>query len=309
MVRRFVIECALLALPIVVVLSIWLWFQRAFIPAPMVTNNIALNAQLEAFRTRADEQVDVLAIGSSNALNNLSSEAVLEHFGPVTYRNTGAWGLDLHRLADLAPVLVDRSRPKVVLLPCNLMDLDGSAHVLDMDSAEVARALDQEHGWVNYLTHWNAPWYLRQVRLQRIRLRDPGNYEYLGFDAHGAAPLEVPPDRIEPLRNAQRPPRQAELDTASYGSLRELARMLRGQGTDLFVLALPYREGVMDDGAERTMQAHVERMREVVGPYGHRVLDATDRRWPDSLFADAGHLNKPGALQVSRYLLRQASDR
>ena len=55
MVRRFVVECALLALPIVVVLSIWLWFQRAFIPAPMVTNNIALNAQLEAFRTRDDE--------------------------------------------------------------------------------------------------------------------------------------------------------------------------------------------------------------------------------------------------------------
>lgn len=304
MVLRFLRQCLLLSLPIVAALAGWLWLVRDDLPAPKVTNNVALNEQLEAFRSRDPRQLDVLAIGSSIALNNLSSQGVMEHFGPVAYRNMGAWGMDLGHIADLLPALVERSRPRTVLLPCNLMDFERRDHVLQMDSASVVKALDRRREWTGYLGHWDAPWYLRQTRLQHIRRNDPGNYEYLGFDAHGGAPLQVPPERVDPARHELRPPAADDLDPALYLRLERLAQELHERDVVLYVMAAPFREGVMDEEARRTMEAHVARLREAVEPHGHQVLDATRQDWPDELFCDSSHLNGDGALVLTRHLLR-----
>jgi hypothetical protein len=52
----------------------------------------------------------------------------------------------------------------------------------------------------------------------------------------------------------------------------------------------------------------VRHVRSLLEPLGHAVLDATDRRWADSLFADYSHLNRQGARLVTAHALAQLDD-
>ena len=136
----------------------------------MVTNNIAFNAQLEAFQDTCRRAGWTCWRRFLQCIEQPLQRSGPEHFD--LHRNTGAWGL----MRTGWPIGARPGGPVPTEGGVAAVQPDGPRwirHVLDMDGAEVARALDQEHGWVNYLTHWNAPWYLRQVRLQRIRLRDP----------------------------------------------------------------------------------------------------------------------------------------
>lgn len=109
-------------------------------------------------------------------------------------------------------MLVERLKPRIVLVAMSPLDMIKGSRLSPRDSASIVRHLDSTRPGMGYLWHREAAYYLRQMELNKIRFDDPGNYEYLGYDASGAALLHVSPERREPGRYAELPThlRQAE---------------------------------------------------------------------------------------------------
>jgi hypothetical protein len=305
MIARFVKQCFILALPIVIGLVGYVAWNKAYIPAPRLTGNVSLNEQVHRVAMLPHGTTQVLALGSSMTLNNLASAPVVEHFNTTALVNAGAWGMGALETARLGPELVDHLGPSTVIMVMNLMDFVPGTPLNTKEVGSIREHLANEGSAWDHLKYWDAPWFLRQMDLHRIRLSDPGNYEYLRYDAHGAATLEVPADRILPSRFNKPPPKPDELQESYYAAFATFSAWLRGRDTDLIVLLSPYREGLQDEGLRRSNAAHAQRMQQILAASGHRMVDGNQRTWPDSMFNDSSHLDRAGAEEFTRWALGQ----
>lgn len=303
MLRKFIIQSLLLSVPIILGIALYFFLNQEFIPAPRYSNNIALNTKLEEGLGNRGE-LDILSIGSSMNHNNLSTRAVNEKWPDKAHFNFGHWGCNMESLLGMLPYLINEKKPEKVILTTNLMDmLDFQSS--DVDTNDLARSFGGRSKAMNYLCHWNMPYYLRQMESNKVRLTDPANYEYMKLDADGGAALDVPTDRISLERFNRKPPTTEELSREQYEALRDIGSHCKERGVELIVLVSPYRDGILDNKSRKLVRGHVMRLSQTLGAMGHHVLDGTDKTWSDDLFCDSSHFNGPGAYEFTRYCLNQ----
>lgn len=303
MVARFIRYCFLLSLLIAAGLALYILLSRPYIPAPRLSANVALNEQIHRIAKRSPHSARILALGSSMTLNNLASGPVTEFFGTQDYVNAGAWGMGASETAFIGPELVKHLRPSTVIMVMNLMDFMPGVPLTEGDRNAVGHHLSNGGSEWDHLRYWDAPWFLRQMSLNRIRFTDPGNYEFLGFDAFGGATLEVPENRILASRFNQAPPKAADLLPTSYANFADFSSGLRKQNIDLIVLLSPYREGLQDPELHSLSTLHAQGLREILDRSGHRLVDGNERKWPDTMFNDASHLDHKAADEFTRWAL------
>lgn len=305
MVQRFLLHCFLWSLPIFGGLAIYILVNRAYVPAPKLSHNVSLNEQMKRIAKLDGTHVQVLAMGSSMTLNNLSSEPVVKHFGTNSYFNSGAWGMGVKETLSIAPALLDRLAPKQVIMVTNLMDFQPGSLLTPQETMAVGRYLKDGGSAWNYLRYWDAPFFLRQMDLNRIRFTDPGNYEFLGFDEYGAATLEVPVERMLPTRYNEPPPRPEQLEEPFYEAFASFSALLRERDMDLIVIQSPYRKGLLDTAVRDLNAKHAARLCSILEPDGHHFVNGNLMVWHDSLFNDASHLNHVGAYALTRWALEK----
>jgi hypothetical protein len=303
MIGRFLLRCLLYAVPIAGMLLAYCGWNARFFPAPHVTNNLAVNEKVAAFGRQPEKRPDVLAFGSSMALNNLSSEEVIVHFGAQHYFNLGAWGLDMSQTCELAMSFADTFHPRTVVVVGNLMDFAASLERSELELGPVMRLAENGPSVMPYVLHPDLVYYLRQMESNKLRYTDPGNYECLKMDAHGGVALDVPKDRIIPERWVRPVPEAGDLADAQYTALEHLASGLHDQGIALVYISPPYRDGVRTPQAMVTIANHTARIRELLTAHGQQYCDASDRGWPDELYCDSSHLNGEGARLFTAHVL------
>lgn len=303
--RRFILHALLFGLIVLAGIAAYVWHYRAYVPAPRITNNISLNAKLRMLKERRGRRVDLLAIGSSMTLNNLSSRAVLEVFHDSSYLNIGAWGTDLAQSFELAEDIVPLMDPSTVLMVTNLGDFSADADRYEVDSTLMADYLTKWTEADAYLRTRDAGYYLRQMELNAVRMNDAGNYERLVFDPWGGVELNVPRDRIDRERFDRTPPAVADLSERQYQALEKLAAYLERRHVRFVLIQSPYRAGLLSPVLDPEVAAHKRRLEAIVTAHGHRFADGTDRSWPDSLFCDYGHMNARGAYLFTRHALAE----
>lgn len=309
MVRRFILRCLLLALPVLLAVVFHVVRNERYLPAPQVTTNFALNGKLMLAREASASGTEVLSIGSSMTLNNLASEQVTAHFGTQRYLNLGAWGTGASELAMIGPALVERLRPATVVVATNLMDFAGEHLLSPADSAAIVRFLDSRCLPWDYFVAWNGPYYLRQIEANKVRLNDPANYEYFDLDPFGGATLNVPPERIDRPRYELPPPAAGHVREERYAAFERFARYLHDGQVRLIVLHCAYRDGVRTPENDARMAHHVERLRRMLGPMGHTLVDANTEHWPDTLYVDSSHLGPEGARLFSAFCMARLAER
>jgi hypothetical protein len=287
-------------------LGAYVYYHKDYLPAPRYTGNVALNEKLLTLSALPKDSIEVIAVGSSMTLNNLASSPVVELLGTRAYVNLGAWGLGIRETTELLPAFVDRLRPSTVILVTNLMDFEPQATLSNEEIATVVHKLQEGRNIWDHLRYWDSPWFLRQMELNRIRYHDRGNYEFLGFDEHGAATLEVPKERILPSRFDEQPPKAKDLDSTLYTRVEEMAGWLRARDIDLILLRSPYRQGLQTPQLKELDQLHGERLQRILAKAGHRSADGNEFEWADSLFNDASHLDRAGAEAFTRWALERA---
>jgi hypothetical protein len=308
MLRKFLVQCTVLALPILGGILLYGWWNKTYLPAPRLTPNIAVNEKVDRIVRLQREGADVLSLGSSMTLNNLASGPVLAHFKGLRYVNAGAWGMGAGELIQFGPMLVERLKPSIVLVAMSPLDMIKGSRLSPRDSAAIVRHLDSARPMMGYLWHREAAYYLRQMELNRIRFDDPGNYEYLGYDASGAALLQVDPERREQGRYAEVPPSYDKLKQERYEAFARFANYLAERDIRMIVLSSPFREGLTNEAVNALFAQHHARLHGILDPLGHTLLEAGDRTWPDALYADASHFNADGAQRFTAHCLAQLRD-
>ena len=305
MVTKFLKEATLLSLPILAGLAVYSFSYRDTFPAPRITDNISINEKLRFYKSTGPEPLDVIAVGSSMTLNNLSSRAVMEHFGNVRYMNFGAWGLGLGNTRQLVMALQKRSGSKTVIICANLMEFSTEIPTLPMDSAVIMRYLWQDNAVVPYLREHEATYYLRNMETNVIRLNDPTNYEYLKFDEHGGATLDVPPDLRAQDRWIKPPPPPEAMVDSTYMQVAAIGKELAARNVRLIWMHAPFRQGAVTAEVRERVRVHIDRLRQLLVPMGHVVLDSENQAWPDELYSDYSHFNSTGAYRFTTGCLSQ----
>ncbi len=303
MIGRFLLRCLLYAVPIAGMLLAYCGWNARFFPAPHVTNNLAVNEKIAAFGAQAERKPDVLAFGSSMALNNLASEEVVAHFDARHYFNLGAWGLDMSQTCELAMSFAKQYHPKTVIIVGNLMDYAASLERSELALAPVMGLAEEGRSVGSYLLHPDLVYYLRQMESNKLRYTDPGNYECLKMDAHGGVALDVPKDRIIPERWVRPVPEAGDLANEQYTALEQLASGLHDLGIALVYVGPPYRDGILTPQAMVTMANHSARIQDLLTAHLQQYCDASDRGWADDRFRDSSHLNGEGAELFTAHVL------
>lgn len=305
MVNRFLKEVMLLCLPILAGVALYAFQYRSTFPAPRISDNLSLNEKLKFYKATGPVPLDVIAVGSSMTLNNVSSRAVMEHFGLAGYMNFGTWGQGLANTRDLVLALQARTGAHTVLICTNLMEFSKELPSLPLDTGLVVRYLWKDgEPWAYVRTH-QAVYYLRNMETNVIRRNDAANYEYLGFDANGGATLEVPPERRARSRWDKLPPAPEDMVDSTYRIAEDIGRQLAARHVRLIWLQAPFREGVMNDDLRNRVRQHTERLGDLLQPMGHAVLHGDGLPWPDSLYSDYSHLNGTGAYRFTTECLSQ----
>lgn len=297
---RFILRHLLYALPALLGITLYAFAHRSTFPAPRLTNNIAVNEQVDRLARVHTDSARVLAIGSSMTLNNLSSAEAVAHFGP-SFQNAGAWGIGAAELPLYTAPLLAHFRPAEVVVVTNLMDLVQGSAFGAADAAHVAQHLSDGPGLGAYLRHWNAPYYLGQMRTNKIRFNDPGNYEHLGYDAHGGSTLEVPAERIDRSRYDTPPTRWDDVDRSRVAAFAHFADQLHANGVRLTVLISPYRPGLRTTAVDVDAHRYVAWLRGVLRHPGQRLVNGYEARWADSLYCDASHFDHAGARAFTQW--------
>jgi hypothetical protein len=289
---------------------LYCWYHAEYFPAPRLTQNISLNEQLKRVKLilegRVDHSpggtVDVLAVGSSMTLNNLHSQGVVEHFG-ASYVNVGSWSTRIHLTTRLTDLLIGKLKPHTLILTSNMEDWMKGEDRYDLDPVVIDNYLTRWGHAASYLRTLRPAYYLREMERNKVRMKDPTYYDFLGFDPWGGASINVPPERVEADRNVYTIPRPDQLDHSLYPHLEELSEIVREQGVRMIFIQSPYRAKDNTDELRGILNEHEQKVRRILEPAGHVFVSTTDTIWPDDMFIDPSHFRAEGALQFTRYAL------
>lgn len=179
---RFVIRCLLYGLPVLAMLMLYCGLNARYFPTPHVTRNIAVN-EVRGVLTHGmpAARPDVLAFGSSMALNNLASNEVIAHFGAQRYFNLGAWGLDMVQTCELAGAFAERYHPRVIVIAGNLRGFRRSGRAIGVPvgsgDGSGRAGLGRASTWPTRIVY-----YLRQMESNKLRYNDaPGTMSTCGW--------------------------------------------------------------------------------------------------------------------------------
>jgi hypothetical protein len=306
--RRYVALAALAALLVVgapALFFFWAYSQGRLV-APALSGNVCLDEKVRFLRNSPTKQCDVLVIGSSMALNNIDSEAMLKHL-PLGTRllNAGAYNMKISQTRALLECLLAVYRPRSVILVCGLMDFNKTGPTPVLDSPELIQFINGSSSWVLVLLrHFDLQYYVKwsfRILQSRSSRKD---YFSVMFDAWGSIPLEISFPKVDERRwNLKVDPEQ--LDPAEYEEFARVADVVRNKGLSLICIQPPMRQGAVPVGATAAVDQHWRRMERVLGSRGFHLWNFNAIGLGDEYFADYSHLNERGVVPFSEMLGRE----
>ena len=289
--------------PIVVALVLMGAYYAARDKVPPISNSFSFDAKLEELRNARSAHFDVLLLGSSLTLNNVSSAALGEVLDPrgTSFHNMSAWGLKMTDLEPLCRMHVERYAPRTVVLCTSTEDFTGR----EQFEAPPRAVMDA------YLNGaWKGWYFMRLPLVSEIRKREKevgenvgqdSLYTSLQYDAHGGVALRMTPRTI----SAQRLDLPFHYDTKhedeQYDAFARMSTWLKERGVRLVVVRTPvrstYRAG---DFAGQVFSEHAKRCAAVLSADGHVFIDRMDLAMDDDWFVDVNHLGAEGAYAFTK---------
>jgi hypothetical protein len=257
---------------------------------------VCFDEKIRFLRNSPTKNCDLLVIGSSMALNNIDSEALLKHLPGTQVLNSGAWNMKIGQTRAALECLLRVYRPRTVLFLCGPMDFYLTEFPSQFfDAGEVTQFVSGRS--------WSVPVLLRHFDLQyyvkwsfKIAQSRSSRNEYLSvmFDPSGSLPLEISYPNINWRRwNLKVSPE--EVDPTQYDELARIADLVRDRGMNLICIQPPMRRGSVLVESIAAVDDHWSRIEKILARRGFRFWNLNDIGLSDDYFADYSHLNYKGA--------------
>ena len=300
---------ALLVIGITGLFLRWVYVRGRLVALPL-SGNVCFDEKVAFLRHRQSKECDVLVIGSSMALNNIDSQALLRHFPAGTRLiNAGAWNMKVGQTRALLDCLLKVYRPRTVIYICGTMDFYATPFPAQFfDSGEVVQFINGSFWIPVFLRHFDFEYYMHwssKVVQSRTSRTD---YLSLMFDPWGSIPLDISVPKVDWRRwNLKVDPK--EMDPAQYDELGLIADSVQSRGMDLVCIQPPMKGGSVPPEASAGVDEHWRRMEAVLAKRGFHLWNLSDIHLSDEYFADYSHLNFKGAPIFSEKVSRELSVR
>lgn len=290
-------------------LGLYLLFSAQNIK-PLLTDSISFDAKADILRSMPAEQIDVLGIGSSIALNNLGSEALQKHLGTdYTYFNAASWGLTMRELRVMLPGLLSKYTPQVLILASGPMDFE-APKIQVCSEAEFNKYIQGSN---------NSYFFFKNTDLFSLVQRQKRNTEltkhakltdrqHLLFDKWGAINLQTAQENFHHYRFDNSLIKTTE--EFQFEELGKLMDLVNEHGSKLIFASTPMKKepNCLDPACQDFIQQHHSKVQNIIESKGHIFLDLhSTHQYPDSLFCDESHLVYEGPNQLSKEIIEEVS--
>lgn len=294
---------------VVMVLVCWLAYGQF---TPLLTNSVCFDSKLQQVRDAKIEAVDVLSVGSSMTLNNLSSKIMTAQLNEhLSYYNLGSWGLKVNEMEHVMNIAVPLLNPKIVIVASSVPDFTGTSTQHKINKWMMNAYLKQFPAPCFFLANLNLPLLLsRQLEIDSLSKMN-NTSRSLQFDRNGGVELEVPPHLIDQKRWNEKFTFIAEENRNNYTKhLTSIAESLKGKGILLVFVQTPMRKKYVESIlAVSQLKAHYSLCRSIVESHNGIYINNNEQVLPDSLFADVTHLNAAGAQVFTKMFLDSLKQR
>lgn len=261
------------------------------LPAPYITNSRSFNEKLKFIKNKKQENVDILAIGSSITLNNLNSAIITNEF-KGRYLNASSWGLSIKEVDELVESVFNTKEIKLIIIVSNVMDFVGSD--IEIKAEDIKSYLHASTTNIQYLTHWNLRYMWSSIAENNRDMKSRNIKSSLMFDNWGSVPLELYGDDIDKRTWSFDLPFD-KIDETQYKYLDWLCYYLKSRNIKLIFVNSPVRSGLVNNEYAQKISIHNEKIEGIISRYNQSFVNMTTRKWPDSLFVDYAHFNANGS--------------
>jgi hypothetical protein len=278
------------------------------IPAPPLSDSYSLNEKIEFLRaTKKDAQV--LAIGSSIALNNLHSETVFErmHQNESDFLNAASWGMNMGDNYSLLKIINEVYHPEVLIIASSMSEFELPAKKADYKRMQKYLTAGDLESSLYHLTCFNLRYYMDNTKYKKFVRSVKNQYEYLVFDPHGGVNIDDTDFKID-QRRWKADFDKEKISVSNYDYVDSISAFCKLKNIKLLFFQSPLRKGIyssLNEKKSSELHTHVDRIAEILKRDNHVLIDADKIVWDDALFIDGEHFSAKGAKAFTTYCFNQ----
>ncbi|MCK5082142.1 MAG: hypothetical protein KAR31_04470 [Candidatus Omnitrophica bacterium] len=278
------------------------------LPAPMLTGQMTFDEKLRYLRENQIRHIEVASIGSSQGLNNLSSDILRNSriFGE-NYFNLSVRGVNASDISNYWNALSKIYHPKVLIMCMSPMEFRWGARI-GFDESDVVDYTNGKNAFPYYLKYRGIYFLKRIVSVAKYRKRD-NSIHSLNFDSAGGVHIDRSQKRFEGEKWDRR--FTSIYSTKGYEYFDKMLTRLEKAGIKVIYVVSPMRQYLLEgEEAQGKIEKHWARVKSVLEKHNmvflnlHEKLDLEDR-----YFADAIHLYEDGADLFTKKLVEELERR
>jgi hypothetical protein len=297
--KRFILKILLLTVIVLILFAGLTLLLPKIFKYPILTSSISFDAKQIFIKEKAISHTDIMVLGSSMSLNNLSSETVNARLNnKYTYFNFSSWGLLITDIESLLKLYVTKYTPSCIITVSSPCDFEFEKSFEIPGNSELDNFIKGENYY--YL-------FLKSPQIQRIadrneKLKISGliKYDYtsLAYDENGGVTLNVPSDKIDKKRWNR--PLFSTTDL-QYSALIRICNWLKEKNIKYIFIQSPVKiEDSTEANYETLIKNHCEKVKQIIEQSKFTFINFHDsQKYKKSEFNDRFHLNKNAAERLT----------
>lgn len=295
--KAFILKILLFSFILATPFCIFYFNNSEFIAAYKVTNSYSFNEKVKWLPS--PQQIDVLTIGSSMSLNNVSSQEVVSGFETDQYLNLSSWGLKIKDIAELMPLFIKLYRPKIVLCASNIMDF--MQPNVQYNVKEIEEEILNRKSVYTYLFK---KYYVSHTRKNKKNYISDDVYTSLKFDNFGGVGFANENFNVADSRWRLRHSSN-KIKPENYYALETLSKFLSNHKVQLIFVQSPIRQALQDSKYSRETGNHLQKVKGILKKYDGIAIDLSNSKYSDNFFVDSTHLNRNGANNFTNQFIQK----
>ena len=269
------------------------------LPAPNLSTSYSFNEKVAFSKNKT---ADIITIGSSMGLNNVSSDVIVDKFKSYSYLNLSSWGFTINEVYHFLKFQNTIYKPKVLIISSNIVDFADIGITKAINYSNVREYLNSKSPILEFINRgYTFKYFIDIFEYGRMMRTNIHNYDCSKYDNYGAVLMDSTGFNISKKRwNEIGLPKT---NAKSYEYLDSIALLCNNSGIQLYFFQSPYRKGLyLDKNFDKsTYHYHIAKVKKIIENRKQTFVNASITIWDDYFFVDAIHFNSIGAKKFTEY--------